>query len=202
MVKDNSLSEHLFDSVNKKRSHPRLNHDKPSGILWRTFPPFGLSNHVTVMANPKSRVKCASSAKYILRRDMRPSRKAEFGRYLSSLDWLLLFTCLVTCEDLECDLREAISIGLDIIMPIKSVRWNTKDAPWMTPDLKSMIIKRQKAFHELGANSIQYKYYRNSGNRKRRTNNFKITIPRDGGTNLNDWVAHIRALMIYVTTST
>ena len=95
-------------------------------------------------------------------------RQAELGRYLSSLHWSLLFTSLKSCDDLERAFREAILTGLDIIMPLKRVRLNTKDAPWMTPELKSMIIKRQRAFHDLGPNSIQYKFYRNTVNRKRK----------------------------------
>ena len=53
-------------------------------------------------------------------------------------------------------------------MPLKRERLDTKDAPWMTPELTSMIIKRQRAFHDLGPNSIQYKFYRNTVNRKRK----------------------------------
>ena len=53
-------------------------------------------------------------------------------------------------------------------MPFKRVHLNTKDAPWMTTELKSTIIKRQAAFHDLGPNSIQYKFYRNTVNPKRK----------------------------------
>ncbi|XP_028515119.1 uncharacterized protein LOC110239869 [Exaiptasia diaphana] len=133
-----------------------------------TFPPFGLSDHETVLVTQKHRVKSSNPTKYILRRDTRPSRRAELGRYLSSFDWPLLFTSLETCDELECALREAILTGLDIIMPLERVRLHTKDAPWMTPELKSLIIKRQKYYHQFGASSIQYRFYRNLVNRKRK----------------------------------
>ena len=51
-------------------------------------------------------------------------------------------------------------------MPVKRVRINTNDAPWMTSELKSLILKRQRAFHEHGTESVQFKFYRNTVNRK------------------------------------
>ena len=63
-------------------------------------------------------------------------------------------------------------------MPVKRVRVNTSDAPWMTRHLKSLILKRQKAFHKHGAESPHYKFYRNAVNRERKTskaNNFYKT---------------------------
>ena len=56
-----------------------------------------------------------------------------------------------------------ISTGLDLLMPLKRVRINTRDAPWMT-----RIVKRQEAFKEYGTDSIQFKFYRNVVNRKRK----------------------------------
>ena len=39
---------------------------------------------------------------------------------------------------------------------------------WMTTELKAFIIKRQSAFHKLGPDSIQFKFYRNIINRERK----------------------------------
>lgn len=80
---------------------------------------------------------------------MRKSRKAEFGRYLGALDWSSLFSSLNSCEELEFVLRQAITTGLDIIMPLKRKRVNTNDAPWMTTDLKVLIIKCRMLFTSL-----------------------------------------------------
>ena len=38
----------------------------------------------------------------------------------------------------------------------------------MTSELKSLILKRQRAFHEHGTESVQFKFYRNAVNRKRK----------------------------------
>lgn len=45
-------------------------------------------------------------------------------------------------QQLEDIFREAITTGLDILMPVKSVRLNTKDAPWMTPE---MVFNHEEA---------------------------------------------------------
>ena len=53
--------------------------------------------------------------------------------------------------------NNVVSTGLNILMPIKTIRINLADAPWMTQHLKSLILKRQKAFHNHGVASTQYK---------------------------------------------
>ena len=64
--------------------------------------------------------------------------------------------------------NKVIHTGLDILMPLKRVRVNMRDAPWMTDNLKS-LIKQQKAFHEHGGESPQFKFYRNTVNRERKS---------------------------------
>ena len=54
-------------------------------------------------------------------------------------------------------------------MPVKKVRVNTSDVPWITQHLKSLILKRQKAFHEHGIKSAQYKFYSKAVNRERKS---------------------------------
>ena len=97
---------------------------------------------------------------------MRPSRKAELGRCLGSMDWRALFTGLQSCKELLGVFQKVLSTGLDLLMPVTRVRINTNDAPWMTSELKSLILKRQRAFHEHGTESVQFKFYRNAVNRK------------------------------------
>ncbi|XP_068704712.1 uncharacterized protein [Montipora foliosa] len=133
------------------------------------FPPFGLSDHQTVTVESLVRENCGQPCKFALKRDKRESRKAELGRYLSVIDWSVLFSSSSYCQEMLNILNKVIHIGLDILMPIKRVRVNTRDAPWMTDNLKSLIIKRQKAFHEHGGESPQYKFYRNTVNRERKS---------------------------------
>ena len=51
-------------------------------------------------------------------------------------------------------------------MPKRSITVHSKDAPWMTCELKSQIRKRQLALQQ--GNDILFKYYRNLVNRNRK----------------------------------
>ena len=133
----------------------------------RIFPPFGLSDHNTIVVEGQLRDRSCST-KILLKRDIRASRKAELDRYLAVLEWEKLFSSIDTCEDLVNMFNNVITTGLDILMPIKKIRINLADAPCMTQHLKSLILKRQKAFHDHGAASSQYKFYRNIVNRERK----------------------------------
>ena len=64
----------------------------------KAFPPFGLIDHATVLVSPKNREKSVNPTKYAFKRDMRASRKAELGRYLSTMDWDLLLSSCETCD--------------------------------------------------------------------------------------------------------
>ena len=73
---------------------------------------------------------------------MRASHKAALGRYLGDLNGQFFF------HEIEGVFREAITAGLDLIMLLEFVSINTKDVPWMTSELNSLITKRQRAFRQ------------------------------------------------------
>jgi hypothetical protein len=54
------------------------------------FPPFGLSDHSVIAVSPRLRDPKSNQKKVVYKRDMRPSCKAMFGRYLSEIDWSIL----------------------------------------------------------------------------------------------------------------
>ena len=126
----------------------------------QTLPPFGLSDHSTLFVSPRVRKRGTASEKFILKREM--------GRYLCSLNWPLLLSSPETCDELLCVFEQVIHTGLDLLMPVRIVLMNTRDAPWMTQHLKDLIRKRQQAFHNNGADSVQYKFYRSRANRERK----------------------------------
>jgi len=98
-------------------------YDKP-----QTLPPFGLSDHSTISVSPLLRKRGTASEKFILKRDLQPSRKAEMGRYLCSLDWPLLLSSPETCDELLCVFEQVIHTALDLLMPVRNVLMNTRDA--------------------------------------------------------------------------
>ena len=123
----------------------------------------------TVTAEARVRESGQNPTKFMLKRDTRASRKAELERYLSAIDWPPLLSSLYCCEDMLNVIYKALRTGLDLLMPIKKVRVNTSDVPWMTQHLKSLILKRQKAFHEHVIKAVQYKFYHNAVNSERKS---------------------------------
>jgi len=87
---------------------------------------------------------------------------------LRALDWRLLFNCIQSCEELLNTSQQEISIGLDLLMPLRKIRAIPSDVPWMSQKLKALIQKRQVAFSKGGASSVQFKCYRNAVNRERK----------------------------------
>ena len=90
--------------------------------------------------------------------------------------------------------NEVIHTGLYLLLPVKRVLVNTSDAPWMTQHLKSSILKRQKSLHKHGAESPQYKFYRNAVNREKKASkaNFYKTKVKD--ENPNVWWKEVKRL--------
>ena len=93
-------------------------YDKDFG---QTFPPFGLSDHSVVLLRHKPRTVRTSSCRTITRRDTRPSRKYELGRYLGSVDWPVLDS-VQGCENKLQLFVDLVKIGVDTIMPCKIVK--------------------------------------------------------------------------------
>ena len=64
--------------------------------------------------------------------------------------------------------HNVVLTGLDLLMPTKEIKISVDDVPWMNHRLKSLIKKRQKAFYTYGANSAEFKNYRNLVNSERK----------------------------------
>ena len=161
------------------------------------FPPFGLSDHHTVTVEAKERAESRQAPKFVLKRDKRESRRAELGRYFGTMDWQTLFSSANCCQDMLDILHNVIYTGLNILMPVRRVRVNTSDVPWMTPHLKSLILKRQRAFREHGAESSSFKFYRNVVNRERKSckaSFYKVKVEHMKDENPKLWWKEVKRL--------
>ena len=113
----------------------------------QVFPLIGLSDHNTIVVSPACKVKKAKSI-FVYKRDLRQSRKEAMGRFLMSIQWSTIFAQTQSCKAMMNKFYDIIAIGFDLLMPIKRIKKNSADVPWMTDKLKSFIKKRQKAsFH-------------------------------------------------------
>ena len=102
-------------------------------------PPFGLSDHTAVVETPKDGRHNINSKKVTMRHDLWTSNKAALGKYLTQINWPLLFTSLVSCEDKWQVFHEVIHSGLKIIMPAKQVKICTANVPWMNESLNKEL---------------------------------------------------------------
>ena len=59
---------------------------------------------------------------------------------------------------------EMIQIGLNNLMPTKTVNFHSNDAPWMTGHLQLLIRQRPKPLNE--KNAHPFLFYRNRVNRE------------------------------------
>jgi hypothetical protein len=163
----------------------------------KVYPPFGLSNHNTVVALPKAKdLNKINKKKLLTSRDRRTSRKNEMGRYLGSIDWSLMFASSAS-GDMWNTVHAIVHTGLDLIMPKRQIRVCNADAPWMNHKLKSLIVKRQQAFTSNGVNSILFKYYRNLVNRERkicRAKYYESKIQLLKGEHPKKWWSEVKRL--------
>ena len=127
--------------------------------------PFGLSDHNTLIVHPSNKTHTSKIIR--MKRDHRPSRRAEFGRYLCSKDWSSINSDQNSCEEMWNFFYDVIFAGLDLLMPIKEIKISTTDTPWMNDRLKLLVKKRQQAFVTYGSKSIIFKQYRNLVNIER-----------------------------------
>ena len=120
------------------------------------------------------------------------------GRYLNLFDWQLLFTPLTNCEEMWNSFSEVVCTGgIDILMPENEYRGCTADPPWMTRRLKSLILKRQKAFNTHGPDSVLFRHFRNVVNRERkvcRDRYYESKVQQLKGENPRRWWEELKRL--------
>ena len=129
------------------------------------LPPFGLSDHKSIVILPKIRQSELPHKRVIVKRDTRPSRKMELGRYLSQVNWSLIEN-INTCQEKYDFFSRIILTGLNTIMPERAIKVYSNDVPWITTDLKRLITLRQRALSS--GKSDLFKFYRNKVNKTRK----------------------------------
>jgi hypothetical protein len=81
------------------------------------------------------------------------SAKRAFSEWLTKVNWLGLYQT-VSCETKLNMFHSVIESGLDYFLPKKSVKLHTSDKPWITPNYKNLIAKRQKVSVKVIVHSI------------------------------------------------
>ena len=161
-----------------------------------SLPPFGLSDHITIIVKPAFRTKSNCPNKITIKsRDKRPSNIAAVSRYLMEIPWPDLMTTTHSSSKKLSILIELINYGLNTIMPGRSIKVHKTDRLWMTVQLKSLIARRQKAL--ASGNESLFKLLRNKVNRERkrcRKIYYQNKVKELRDTKPRDWWREIKEL--------
>jgi hypothetical protein len=104
-----------------------------------------MSDHSSDLLNPKELTSFTQPTKRILRRDSRPSNKQDLFIKLSRADWIPLYHT-TSCHDKVSLFTEIVSQAMDSTLPMRSITIHPSDKPWINPEIKDFINKRQRAW--------------------------------------------------------
>ena len=94
-------------------------------------------------------------------RDAPPSKRKIVGNLLSNVNWTRLYH-MESCEDQFQFFSSILNNIVQTFLPVRRVKVDTNDKPWITPEIKDLISKRQSAWSS--GNSPMFKFYRNKVN--------------------------------------
>jgi hypothetical protein len=90
------------------------------------LPPFGLSDHFTILSTPKHKV--AGRTKYDISqvRNQHPRNKAAISTFITEFDWSILDS-LSTCDEKWSAFESIIRFGMDILLSTKTIKKRLDD---------------------------------------------------------------------------
>ena len=112
-----------------------------------SLPSIGNSDHLCVLYVPEEYIAPKDTKEKIMVRKFYKSAMIEFGSWISRFDWSLLFE-IKNVNDKVAYFSAVTWLMVDKYFPLKKVLISSTDKEWMTPKIKLLIQKRQKA-HKL-----------------------------------------------------
>ncbi|KAI8498128.1 hypothetical protein Bbelb_240720 [Branchiostoma belcheri] len=109
-----------------------------------TIAPLGMSDHRSVLLHPKQHVKSNKTTKKLVR-PMPDSRIRAFGAWISAHNWEEI-TQEEGSQAKTTALYNTLHQKINMFFPTRYVKLHDKDKPWMTPEIKSLISRRQSTF--------------------------------------------------------
>jgi len=92
-----------------------------------------------------------------------------FGRWATTHEWFTACGSSSSVDDLAFSFTIQLIDAINRIFPVKTIKLQATDKPWITPDLKLMIKDRQKAFPSGNIpawRSLKYKVQQEKAKRK------------------------------------
>ena len=131
-----------------------MSFDYESAIL----PPIGSSDHRSILLQPLCNEIPSVPTITTQRRECKASNKRALISTLENTNWTPIYR-FNSCENQLEVFQSMISTAINFCLPMRSVKTYIRDKPWIAPDIKGCIKKRQLAWVR---NDVeQYKIYRN-----------------------------------------
>ena len=108
--------------------------------------PVGRSDHNTIYWSPINSVIKGRVQKSTVR-PLTKARMHEFGRWITAHPWNEVLNANNT-QDKSDAFYSTMTSAIETHFPTKVVKLHSSDKPWITPEIKDLIKKRQKAFAE------------------------------------------------------
>ncbi len=107
--------------------------------------PIGYSDHVCVLWKPKGCTAKKNNLKSKITRPLSESGINSFGTWIQSVDWHTILQDKSTQEKANV-FYDMLDQAMTTCFPEKKTRGHSNDKNWITPYIKTLIRKRQKAF--------------------------------------------------------
>ena len=158
-TRGNSILDKIFTNISKYYDCPRV------------VAPIGLSDHNSILLEPLKSYANFGSRSTRLVRDSRPSNRKLVREKLSQVNWSPLYS-MQSCDEQFQFFSSTVNSIVETFLPLKKMKSVSNDKPWITPEIKTLIAKRQRAWSK-GKNTL-FKHYRNKVNAscKRARNSF------------------------------
>ena len=127
-------------------------------------PGIGLSHHQVIVMT-SARKKKPDKPHFVERRKQGPKERSALVSAVDQLDWTPILR-LQAVQDKVPVFEKTIHKLMNDLLPVKTVKVNRNDHPWVTPEFHALIALRQ--FHFKAGNHEEYRKTRNDANRMRK----------------------------------
>ncbi len=109
-------------------------------------PGIGISKHQVIIITPNTVNLESPKQVFVTKRCQGPKERGALCRSLQAVNWDPLYT-MPTCEEQYEMFENVLNMMIEEFLPIKIVKQNTNDHPWITDDFHRLINLRQFYFH-------------------------------------------------------
>ena len=108
------------------------------------LPPIGIADHNSIFVKPVANLMNPKPLK-VKSRSVNPYAKLAFGGWLNGINWSFIYN-LNSCDEKTNSFLDLLKYAIDCFFPVRMAKLHATDKPWVTPDFKDLVQKRQKAF--------------------------------------------------------